>query len=135
MGSAYGTSSWALVSVGGVEEKSAGGSSEGERRRKESGEVGAVPSPAASDSVRISAPPAAGWIQPSRGEGERERKLALALALAVLGKVVYVSASGSGCCSASARALRRRVALSSLSRGRGLLRRELTWLRVVKGLE
>ena len=58
--------------VGGEEEEREGGEKrEGKKKRK--GEVGAAPSPAASDPVRISAPPAAGWIQPVVGGGkERE---------------------------------------------------------------
>ena len=117
-----------------MEEKSAGGAARGKEEERKAGRWGLYPlrrlvTPF--ESVRLLPP--GGYSQV--GVGERERKLALALALAVLGKVVYVSASGSGCCCASARALRRRVALSSLSRGRGLLRRELAWLRVVKGLE
>ena len=65
--------------VGGEEEEREGGEKrEGKKKRK--GEVGAGPSPAASDPVRISAPPAAGWIQPSVGGEGKKEKLALALA-------------------------------------------------------
>ena len=45
----------------------------GVERKAGKGGGGAASSPAASDPVRISAPPAAGWIQPVVGKGkERE---------------------------------------------------------------
>ena len=81
---------------------------------------GAASSPAASDPVRISAPPAAGWRAAKRGgawekrargrgeESEREGWLALSARLKLS---CYAKAKGRACCSSSLRACRRSVSV------------------------